>query len=245
MRILILTSDKYLPALRVYAFLFNRYWDPAQPVTVAGFTPPDFELPPNFTFQSLGRFSDYPVNRWSDGLIKALNHIPDEQVIVGLEDYWLTSPVDVEAVQMAYDYCWQFGYVARFDLTADRANAGGARFYATIQRPSGGEIRIIQSNPDEGYHLSLMQGVWNKAHLLRVLRPGETPQEVELWGTPRLRTLAHETIVLGYEKEWQPVRYTLALRAQTGPGTLLLDDVPEADREELRTLGYLKHWGIE
>lgn len=245
MRILVMTSDKYLPALRIFAHLFNKYWGADQPVTVGGFTPPSFELPPNFTFNSIGDFADYPVNRWSDALIHALQCIPDEQVIVMLEDYWLTAGVDVEAVKMAYDYAKQFGYVARFDLTADRANSGGARFYAPIQRPSGGEIRIIQSNPDEGYHMSLMAGVWNKTHLLRVLRPGETAQETELWGTPRLRTLAHETIVLGYEREWQPVRYTLALRAQTGHGVLLLDGVPEADRDELKALGYLKPWGVE
>lgn len=244
-RILVMTSDRYLPALRVFAHLFNKHWGADQPVTVGGFTPPDFDLPSNFTFYSIGRFADYPVNRWSDALIHALQRIPDEQVIVMLEDYWLTGGVDVEAVRMANDYCAQFRYTARFDLTADRACAGGARFYATIDRPSGGQIRIIQSNPDEGYHLSLMAGVWNKDHLLRVLRPGETAQETELNGTPRLRTLAHETIVLGYEKEWQPVRYTLALRAQTGHGVLLLDGVPEADREELKALGYLKPWGIE
>lgn len=239
-----MTSDKYLPALRVFAHLFNKYWSADQRVTVGGFTPPEFDLPSNFDFYSIGEFSDFPVNRWSDALIYALQRIPEEQVIIMLEDYWFVGGVDVEAVQMAHDYCAQFGYVARFDLTADRANSGGARFYAPIQRPSGGEIRIIQSNPDEGYHLSLMAGVWNKTHLLRVLRLGETPQEIELWGTPRLRTLANETIVLGYEKEWQPVRYTLALRSQTGPGKLLLDGIPEIDRGELEALGYLKPWGV-
>lgn len=242
MRILVMTSDKYLPALRVFTHLFNKYWSEEQVVTVAGFTPPNFQMPANFTFNSIGEFSDYPVHRWSDALIHALQCVPEEQVIVMLEDYWLNHGVDVEAVQMAYDYVRQFGYVARFDLTADRACSGGSRFYAHIERPSGGQIRIIQSNPDEGYHLSLMAGVWNKQHLLRVLRPGETPQEVELNGTPRLRTLSDETIVLGYEKEWQPVRYTLGLRAQSGPGQVLLEGLNQQDVAEMRSMGYLDSW---
>ena len=75
MKVIVLTSDKYLHALQPFAWLFNKYWSSAQPVTVAGFTPPDFGLPDNFTFHSIGAFADYPVARWSDALIKLLNEI--------------------------------------------------------------------------------------------------------------------------------------------------------------------------
>jgi hypothetical protein len=244
MNILIMTSDKYLPALRVFCHLFSKYWSSNQPVLVAGFSKPEFQLPEAWKFFSIGKQEDYPFHRWSDAFSIALERVQGEQVIVMLEDYWLIKGVDLEAVRMAYDYCRQFDYVARFDLTADRAYSGGAHFYANINRPSGGELRIVQSNPSEPYHMSLMAGVWNVKHLQRILRPGESPHDLELSGTPRLRALAHETIVLGYEKEWQPIRYTLGIRANSGPGTVLLNDMPPEDVEELKSWGYLDPWGI-
>jgi hypothetical protein len=52
MRVYVLTSDKYLPALRPFAWLFTKYWSSTQPVTVVGFSPPTFALPENFDFLS-------------------------------------------------------------------------------------------------------------------------------------------------------------------------------------------------
>ena len=108
MRIFVLTSDNYLPALRPFAYLFNKYWHKDQPVTVAGFKQPDFDLPSNFTFHSLGNMADYPVGKWSNALIKLLHDFDDEVFTLFLEDYWLTRPVNVQAVQMLDDYMHQF-----------------------------------------------------------------------------------------------------------------------------------------
>lgn len=234
MRVICLTSDKYLLALKPFAFLFNKYWSSDQQVLVAGFTPPDFDLPDNFTFHSIGAFSDYPVNRWSDGLIKLLHDIPDDVFTLMLEDYWLTMPVYCQAVTMLYDYMRQFQYVARLDLTGDRKNSGMASLYGMC-----GHLHLVHSNPDSQYHMSMMTGIWRKAHLLSVLKPNETPWQTELWGTPRLAAMRHEKIVLGTE-EW-PVHHTLAFRSGD-TANLLLDELDPADVQALRDLGYLAPW---
>lgn len=236
MRVFVLTSDKYLDALRPYAYLFNKYWGVDQEVVVAGFTPPSFELPPNFSFHSIGRFEDYPVDRWSDALVKLLHEIPDETLVLMLEDYWITRGVYREAVRMLYDYCQQFRYVCRMDLTGDRLHAEGAALYNKC-----GHLELIWSDPGSQYHMSLMTAIWNKANLLQVLIPGETPWDVEIRGTPRLRALRDRMIVLG-SKEW-PVRHTLAFRSGN-PGALMLDEVSPEDVAALTALGYLKPWGI-
>lgn len=237
MRVYVMTSDKYLPALRPYAWLFNKYWGADQPVTVVGFTPPDFELPSNFDFLSLGAFADYPVSRWSDALLKLLSLIPDDPFVLMLEDYWITRPVYREAVRMLYDYCRQFGYVCRLDLTGDRMGAAGASLYGHC-----GHLDLIWSDPDSQYHMSLMTALWVPHNLRRVLIPGETPWQVELDGTPRLRAMRHEMIVLG-TREW-PVKHTLAFRGGESQ-KLLLDDLAPVDVAELTRLGYLKPWGME
>lgn len=236
MRVIVLTSDKYINAIPAYAHQFNKHWGVDQQVLVAGFTPPVFPLPPNFTFHSIGAFNDYPISRWSDALIALLHQIPDEVFTLMLEDYWLTRPVYRQAVKMLYDYMEQFQYVARMDLTGDRKHNGMASFYGNC-----GHLRLVWSNPDSQYHMSMMTGIWRKRHLLRVLIPNETPWEVELSGTPRLGYLRNEIIVLGSE-EW-PVRHTLAFRGGDS-NTLLLDELDPADVSELRELGYLAPWGL-
>lgn len=108
MRVIVLTSDKYLQAVRPFAHLFNKYWAPDQPVLVAGFSEPRFSLPPNFSFHSIGRFVDYPVHRWSDALLALMGQIDDEAFVLMLEDYWLIRPVDTRGVRILYDYALQF-----------------------------------------------------------------------------------------------------------------------------------------
>lgn len=236
MKVYVMTSDRYLDALRPFAYLFNRYWSSDQPVVVCGFTPPSFSLPPNFSFLSLGDFADYPINRWSDAWIKVLSLIPDDPAIFMLDDYWIIRPVYKEAVRMLYDYCKQFRYVCRMDLTGDRLHAGGAALYDKC-----GHLELVWSDPDSQYHMSTMAAIWNPHNLKRVLIPGETPWQVELQGTPRLRLLRQEMIVLG-SKEW-PVRHTLAFRGGDNQ-KILLDEIDPADVAEMTRLELLAPWGV-
>ena len=233
--IYVLTSDKYLDALRPFAWLMLKYWNPPPQVIVGGFTKPKFSLPPNFTFHSLGGFASFPLKKWSNALIKFLMVQPYEVFGLMLEDYWLTRKVDVEAIDIAAAYMEQFHYVARFDLTGDRKNSGFAKQYGTA-----GKVRLVISDPDSQYHCSLMCALWRKEHLLRILVEDESPWEVELNGTPRLRELRDQCIVLGTEDP--PLHHTLAFRSGN-PGHLLLDELKPEDVQEMSELGLLAPWG--
>jgi len=232
--IYVLTSDKYLPALRGYAYLLNRYWKPNPQVVVGGFTPPDFQLPRNFSFHSIGKYEDYPVARWSNALIRLLLEMPHDVFVLMLEDYWLTGPVDGEAVQVCADYMKQFEYVARFDLTGDRLHSGFAKDYGMA-----GNVPLIISDPDSPYHFSYMTALWRRQHLLKILIENETPWESELNGTPRLRLLKDYVIVLGTKTP--PVKHTLALRGGDH-GKLLTDELRPDDVAEMDKLGMLHYW---
>lgn len=235
-RIVCTTSDKYLPALLPYAYLLKKYWPNHPEVVVVGFTPPAFDLPAGFSFWSAGPFEEYPVERWSDALIKYLNWIADEVIILQLEDYWLYRPVYNEVVDMAYDYMRQFHYVARLDLTGDRAgaNAGVVSLYGKL-----GHVDLVWSDPDSPYHLSLMTGMWRREHLLRVLVPGETPWDVELKGTTRLAGMRDELVVVG-TKAW-PIAHGLAFRSGDGQ-KLDTSFLPPAAVVELEEKGLLEPW---
>jgi hypothetical protein len=223
--IFVLTSDKYLDALKPFAYLFNKYWSKDQEVTVAGFTPPEFYLPDNFTFYPIGAFADYPVGKWSDALIELLDKTDWETSLIMLEDYWITRPVLVEGVEICYRYMEQFRYVLKMCLTGDRLYSAGMRPYG-----HAGFMDLIISDPDSQYQMSMMTGIWNHEQMRKVLVPGETPWEVEIDGTPRVRALKDEMIVLG-TRQW-PIRHTLAMRGGES-STYLFDEIEPQDIREM------------
>jgi hypothetical protein len=232
-----MTSDKYLMALRPFAYLFNKYWKPNPDVLVAGFTAPQFNLPDNFSFMSLGKFEDYPVDKWSDAFLKLLNRIKDEAFVLMLEDYWITRHVNSEAVHILYDYALQFEYVLKVDLCGDRLYAHGA----DVNYGSVSYLDLVKSMPGSPYHMSLMTGIWRRDHLLRLIIPGESPWDIELAGTTRV-SHDQEAIVIG-TRQW-PVRHSLAFRAEN-PGKLKLEEIATVDIQEMRELGLLDPWEKE
>lgn len=201
MRILIVTSDKTSWALRPFAHLMRLYWSQDLPVTVYGNTPPDFKLPFNFHFHSMGAMQ--PVERWTDGLIFALNQIQEEAVILMMDDYWLNRQVNAQAVESIYRYTLEHPEVARFDLTTDRLYAGGMHDYARV-----GPLDVIISDPHSPYHFSLQAAVWRRSWLLQCLKPHETPWQAEINGDARLRDTG--ALVLGTRQS--PLHYTIAVQ---------------------------------
>jgi hypothetical protein len=232
-RVFITTCDSYLPALKCMAWMMDKYWNPQPDVAVLGFKFPDFELPPNWSFCSVGEQEDYPFDKWSDALIAFLNEVPDDVFLLMLEDMWPIRKVDTEALDILYRYMLQFEYVAKVDLCGDRLYAMGMIPYGNV-----GRLDLIKSMPGSPYHLSLMPGFWRKKHLLSALIPNESPHQVEMIGTPRL-SHNQDVIVLG-TRQW-PLRVCLALRGGDSQ-KLLVDEISQPDVQAMRDLEYLKPW---
>lgn len=232
MPVVVLTSDKYLGALRPFSWLFNKYWSSLELVTVVGFAEPDFELPHNFDFWSMGPMSNYPVDRWSDALIDYLEDRPGlHHFALMLEDYWLSRPVNTQAVKMLYDYAVQFRNVLKIDLMTDRLYAAGMTDYDNC-----GYLDLILSDYTSQYQMSLMTGIWNRDLMLRFLVRNESPWDVELNGTRRVAAAENGVLVLGTRQA--PVRHILAHR-RGNPQELLLDGLKACDIEEMQKLGIL------
>lgn len=232
--ILVFTSDKYLKALQPFAWLFNRYWSAAQAVDVIGFAQPDFMLPSNFSFHSIGDMKDYPFSKWSNQVIDYLEIRQDiSHAIILLEDYWLIRPVNLSAIRMLYDYMLQFRNVLKMDLCADRLYAAGMTDYDNCDY-----LDLVLSDYRSQYQMSAMAGIWSKELLLRFMQRNESPHEFELNGTPRVAAAHDEVIVLG-TRQWV-VRHTLGHRGGDS-GKLYLDELKPVDRLELERLGYLPY----
>lgn len=229
--IYVLTSDRYHPMLRIFTHLFNKYWSPDQPVGVAGFAEPEFDLPDNFTFMSLGDQRDYPVTKWSDGMLKLLDLIPHEQFVLFFEDYLLVESVNLEIVYRLYDYMDQFPRIVKIDLAGDRAGADPVRELGTWRG-----IDLLLSDPVSQYHMSLYIGLWRKVLLRELLIPGETPWQVELDGTNRLREYGDAMMVVGTRN--LPVHITLGNR-YGDPTVNYLDELCAEDMRELAERGLI------
>jgi len=228
-----MTCDSYMNAIPGFAHQFNKYWSPEQEVIVCGFSPPQFETPDNFTYFSIGKQGDYPVGKWSDGMIKVMESFPEEKMFVlMLEDYWLRQPVRLDIVKKLYDYMVQFQYVIKMDLCADRRYAGGVEDYGYLD-----DIPLVKSDYTSPYHMSLMAGIWNRDLMRRILIPNESPWQVELEGTTRLSRHADNMLVLGTKADPWPVKHVLMYRGGDSK-KMIWDGLEEEDIAELKEMGY-------
>jgi hypothetical protein len=201
MRAVIYSSDKTSWSLRPFAYLFNRYWLNSIEVSVFGNTRPDFDLPENFKFTSIGPFQ--PVEEWTTDLRKALSLVTDDVICFLMDDYWLNRRVDANAIRWCYHYMLDNPEVARFDICTDRLYAPNITEYDKI-----GYLDIIKSDLHSPYHFSYQASLWRRLTLLDCVPPHETPWQSEMNGDARLRKLG--ALVLGTRQG--PMRYTIAVQ---------------------------------
>lgn len=198
LRVFVEVSDNYLWTLKPFAYYFNIYWSTLQPVIVAGYKKPDFQLPPNFKFHQIAP-ENYPADKWSDGMINFLSKQDDRHFILLLCDYWLCRTVDMRGIDACYEQMTMHNNVLRFDLTDDRQYAGGVKDIGYY-----GSYDIVETPHGTPYQMSLQAAIWNKKLLLDVLKPGMSAWETEIHLQPpsNLR-------VMGTRQ--RPVRYANAV----------------------------------
>jgi hypothetical protein len=207
MRTIVLTSDKTSWALKAFTRQWDKYTvDDIYPVhnlpfDIYGYGDPGIK---GHAFYKIGNFASYPVNRWSDGLIKTLQSIDDSLVMLMLDDYWLTRQVNIAAFFGLRNYMENnpdAQNVIRLDLTTDR-------LYDKHHDIEGmAWIDLIEAEKDATYNLSFQAAIWRRELLMEVLRPGETPWESEINGSERLNRTPYR--VIGTQ-QW-PMRYIVAV----------------------------------
>ena len=229
LRVIVPTIPKYYWILRAFAYLFNIYWSEQQPVLIAGYGALDIELPPNFSFHSIAK-DPYPKENWTDGLIELLKSIPDEYVIIMLEDYMLTRGVDHAAIRSLELYMHLHPDVLRMDLTADRLYAGGMK-----EVDHFGSLDIVETWLPTEYQMSLQAGIWNKELLLKVLKPGTSPWDVELFTSYQVPP---EMRVLG-TRQW-PCRYINIFQGGNPTKLYHLEELDKNHLAFIRSQGWIE-----
>lgn len=231
MKIIVMTSDKGNWALKA----FKRQWDKycGLPFTVFGFTDPEID---GLDFVSVGMFEDYPARRWSDGLIRALRFIDDPFVLLLLEDYWLHAKVNVPMIRSAEYFMRSNPYVFRFDLSTDLLNSKPA----PIDRGYAGPFKAFQAVTQD-YRMSTQAGLFNRYHLLTLLKSGESPWQFELAGNTRLCEDRQELEAWGFYDS-PVIPYMIAVNKgkldRSGAWMSPPRTLSDADWQDLDKLGY-------
>lgn len=200
--IVVTTCNKTAWLLPGFAYLFTTFWGEGQPVIVAGETKPVWPLPDGWRWWSYGK--TWPAERWSNGLIRCLKELPDELVILLLDDYWLVRKPDVAGIETLAGLMIETPDILRLDLTDDRQYAGDAADVGYCER-----FDLVETPGTSPYQMSIQAAIWRKDLLLSVLRPGWSPWDVELSGSPSLHERP-DCRAIGTRQ--RPVRYANMLR---------------------------------
>lgn len=229
LRFVVMTCDTHAWLLKGFTHQWDKY--SSLPIDVAGFARPPRDWMGNKNFLSMGKFSDYPAQKFSDALRVLLEMIPEPYICIFLEDFWLVREMRMMDVYFAYYWMRHQDTVVRMDLTADRLHAGGLQDVATYA-----SIDIIEAgNPQ--YSLSFQCSIYHRERLLSLIRNGETAQEMELFGSARLNESGYRV----YGTRQFPVRYQLMY--QHGSFSWLHQDfhtrrlINDHDVEELQLIG--------
>lgn len=193
MRIVCLTSNEYVNCLEPFAHYWNRFAGADRRVTVMGYDVLPSALPPNFDAVSLGCQSDYT---WSAGLLRVLDLIRDDVVLLLLEDYFLTESVDWTPIDALTDYYLvKNTHVVKIDLTDDRLKVG----HALCAKYAG--LDIILSIHNTPFQTSLQAALWRKSFLQQFLALDESAWQFEKNGTRRViaarRRKVFDGVILG------------------------------------------------
>ena len=175
MKIYISTANQYLPLIKAFFYLFNKFWLNAQEVIILGYDAPKFNLPNNFTFISMGEQTG-GVKMWSTDLKKFFESIDDEFFIWATEDQFIIDPVNI----------FLYNHIVENYLTSDMGrfcltNDGKLRPFNVYSKKEG--FDVILNYPNVDYRLSVMWSVWNRKYLLKYMMPDCSPWEFEVYGS--------------------------------------------------------------
>ena len=179
--IFLTTSNDRELIIKVFCYLFNKYWDKNKEVNVIGYDKPSFEMPPNFKFVSMGEQIGGP-SMWATDLKKFFESKKDPYFIHFLDDQFLSAPTRFDIMQDLFEYMIDSGSV-KINLGNIRESDGRIRFGEFYVIEQKDEYDICAFTQQAEYRISTQVCVWEREYHLRYLIAGRTPWEYETMGS--------------------------------------------------------------
>jgi len=166
--VLINSCDKYSDVWEIFFPLFFKYWPDC---------PWEIYLGSNTKTYIHPKVNPILVGRdisWADSTRKMLEQIPYEHILFLLDDYFIFSYVENLKVLRLYDSFCQLD-----------ANYLRLRNDPPLSNPVEGFPHLVEIVPGEIYRTSLDVCFWKKSTFLAILKNGESPWKMEIYGSIR------------------------------------------------------------
>lgn len=191
--LLVLSCDKYSDIWQpFFDFLFKHWNDCPYPVYLGS-----NEL--HFRHERVKTINSGPARDWSNDTISILQQIPERNVIVLLEDYFVYAHPDQGLLDRSIEL------LERTDAVFMRIACFPSDHFEDYA------YDLMENNPEfvvtrkeARYRVNLQAGIWNREKLIGLIVPGESPWAFETEGTKRSRST--DEIYLGI-KETKNLRY--------------------------------------
>ncbi len=188
--VLIPSCDKYAEAWPGFFKLLDKYWPQLDNkiYLIGGHK--------KFERKNLYNISIVNEKSWSDNVLQVLNIIEEDYVMIFLEDYYITKPVNQENLIRYYEIMKQEGAANLVLAPGEYLN----------KHPV--EKGLAYMKPEQPYRTSLQAVIWKKDILKKLLKSGESPWEFELVGTVRTHGMK-EPFMISTDK---PIPYSGVIR---------------------------------
>lgn len=170
-KIIVSTSNAYHHCLRIWIYLFQKNWGVDAPVEIVGYDRPDFDLPDNFTFYSMGAQIGGAKNFSGD-----LRKYFEQQSLWFLwfmEDSWVKG-VNFEELEKIKRLMNAVPACVKINLST-ATSIQEHTVYGDIEG-----LTILENARNSLYRLSMQPSIWYRDYLLKYMIPGMTPWEMEV-----------------------------------------------------------------
>ena len=177
------TCDSHLFVVKGFAHFFNKYWGEDFQVKILGFTEPDFDLPSNFEFISMGKEQVGKAKGWSNYLIDFFEFIDDEHFIFGIDDFYMARPFDRELYEVLLKEK-DDPMVGRIDLQPSIQHARNPEDVSVYK--DFGDFKILElaqrTKTSFIYRITGQFSIWNREYFLKNMQRNWTPHDWEVIG---------------------------------------------------------------
>tara|TARA_R110002072_G_scaffold301667_1_gene481922 strand:- start:72 stop:863 length:792 start_codon:yes stop_codon:yes gene_type:complete len=158
MKVYVTTSNNYVHIVKVFSYLFNKFWNAKKEVIVVGFEKePDFDMPDNFSFISLGS-QTYPYVDFSHDMRLFLDVVGEDYFINFEENEFIIKPVNFDILDQFQSHINPG--LGRIDFTRGTSD----RSHQIVKKTD--KYDIICAAQDAELRMCIRGGIWNKNYLL-------------------------------------------------------------------------------
>ena len=161
-----------MACLPATCFLFNEFWPQVELVQILGYKKPDFELPDNFEFVSLG--TQRGPKFWSDDMRSFYSNLKSDFFYSIWEDALILKPVNKGILEVASKLTETDKNFFKFNLTADVSRR------PNILVKEGNEYDLIVAKQNSLYRYSTQHCIWNTERFLQKIESSQSPWDFEM-----------------------------------------------------------------